>query len=415
MSLQGPILIVAEKPAGGLVQAFTQAGGSPVVAAKWPDALSAMAETKPGAIVIAEPEAPDPATAMAFMTAASDAAPIVPIVARVREGHPAALPDALPIEADAPVERLIARVSGALRLRALHATVLGRARTLKAERNIVAELPSGDPLDDATVLLVGRGRHHATLSVAVGERMGVMGALSVDTAARCLAAREVDGVVVGDGLPLGSVESFLTLLAEDSRLRELPVAVLAPSVERQTLSNLVCARDPSLLIERAVPLVRMRAFESALKRLLHSIERKGMIDPRTGLLHVEAFRRELARAIGDAGERGVGLSLACFAFEHAIDRRTGMDAARLVSRLARDADFACRQDDGSILFAFADSDLRAAHVAARRLAAVLKHTMLRPDRGQPRSSPNVTLATLKPADTADSMLARVLPRPVAAA
>ena len=46
----------------------------------------------------------------------------------------------------------------------------------------MAELPAGDPLDDATVLLVGRGRHYPTLSVAVGERMGVMGALSIDTA-----------------------------------------------------------------------------------------------------------------------------------------------------------------------------------------------------------------------------------------
>ena len=45
----------------------------------------------------------------------------------------------------------------AQRLRTLHATVLGRAQTLKDERNIVAELPTGDPLDDATVLLVGRG------------------------------------------------------------------------------------------------------------------------------------------------------------------------------------------------------------------------------------------------------------------
>jgi GGDEF domain-containing protein len=333
----------------------------------------------------------------------------------VRENHPAALPDALPIEADAPVERLVARVSGALRLRALHATVLGRARTLKAERNIVAELPADDPLDHATVLLIGRGRHHATLSVAVGERMGVMGALSVDAAARCLGAREVDGIVIGDGLPLGSVETFLTLLAEDSRFRELPVALLGAGDEERALPNLVRARDPLLLIERATPLVRMRAIESALKRLLHSIERKGMIDPRTGLLNAEAFGRELARAIEDAGERRVGLSLACFAFEHEIDRRTGMDAARLVSRLTRDADFACRQDDGSILFAFANSDLRAAHVAARRLAAVLKHTMLRPDRERPGLSPSVTLATLKSTDTASSLLARVLPRPVAAA
>ncbi len=98
-------------------------------------------------------------------------------------GHGAALPGALAIADDAPVEQLIARVVSALRLRTLHSTVLGRAKSLKDERNIVAELPAGDPLDDATVLLIGRGRHHPTLSVAVGERMGVMGALSIDQGA----------------------------------------------------------------------------------------------------------------------------------------------------------------------------------------------------------------------------------------
>ena len=81
----------------------------------------------------------------------------------------------------------------------------------------------------------------------------------------------------------------------------------------------------------------------------------------------------------------------------------------------RNTDFACRQDDGSILFAFGDTDLRDAHVAARRLASVLKHTMLRPDRERPAPSPAVTLATLKPTDTVLTLLARVAPRPVAAA
>ena len=66
---------------------------------------------------------------------------------------------------------------------------------------------------------------------------------------------------------------------------------------------------------------------------------------------------------------GVGLSLARFAFEQEIDRRCSIDAARLLSRLIRNVDFACRQDDGSILTVFADTDLRHAHVAARRLAA----------------------------------------------
>jgi hypothetical protein len=414
MSLEGPLLVVAEKPAGGLVKALTDAGAFPVVEARWAQAGAAATEIKPSAVVVCEPDANDNDAVSTMCRQLSAAKPIVPIIVRLRENQALTLHQALPIAEDAPVEEIITRLVASLRLRVLHATVLGRARVLKAERNVVAELPAADPLDDATVLLVGRGRFHPTLSVAVGERMGVMGALSVDTAARCLAAREVDGVLIGDGLPSAAVNAFLALLAEDARLRHLPVGLLGCGGKAPGLSNFVNAGDPLFLLARAIPLIRFRALESALKRLLHSIETKGMTDARTDLLNIDAFGRELGRAIEDANERGVGLSLARLTFEPGIDRRTSLDAARLISRLVRDADFACRQNDGSILFVFADTGLRAAHVAARRLASVLKHTMLQPDRNRPAVSPDVMLASLKPSDSVLTLLARVSPRPVAA-
>jgi len=415
MSLQGPILIVGGQPGDGLMQAFTNAGAFPVIEAGWRDARRGVDDIKPSAIVAAEPGAADLAAAQALSRRIAGLVPFVPLILRLRADEPSPLPDALPVADDAPVERLIARLSSALRVRALHATVIARACTLKAERNIIAELPGDDPLDAATVLVVGRGRNHPTLSVAIGERMGVMGALSVDAAARCLYAREIDGVVIGDGLQASSVDAFLALLAEDSRFRELPVAMLSAGDGSEPLPNLVRARDPLVLVTRALPLIRLRALEGALKRLLHSIESKGMLDPSTGLLNVEAFGRALDLAISDAGERGVGLSLARFSFEQQIDRRTSLDAARLVSRLVRDTDFACQQDDGSILFVFAEADLKAAHVAARRLASVLKHTMLQPFHDRPQVIPAVTLATLKPSDSMLTLVARVAPRPVAAA
>jgi hypothetical protein len=415
MSLQGPILIVGGRSGDGLVQAFAGQGAFPVIEASWAEARRAVDEIKPSAIVASDPADADSKPALALSRRIAGVVPFIPLIVRLRADEPLALPDALPIAADAPVERLVARVSSALRVRALHAAVLGRAHTLKAERNIIAELPAGDPLDEATVLVVGRGRNHPTLSVAVGERMAVMGALSIESAASCLKAREIDGIVIGDGLPSVSVDAFLSVLAEDARFRELPVGALRVCDGIAPLPNLVCARDPLVLLAHMMPLVRLRAFEGALKRLLYSIECKGMIDPRTGLLNVDAFGKELDRAIADVGERGVGLSLARFSFEPEIDRRTGLDAARLVSRLVRDIDFACQQEDGSILFVFAEADLKAAHVAARRLASVLKHAMLQPGGDRPPVSPAVTLATLKPADTMLTLLARVAPRPVAAA
>jgi GGDEF domain-containing protein len=336
----------------------------------------------------------------------------VPLLVRGRAaGAAPALPNALWLAEDTPADRLVARLASAMRLRTLHATVLARARTLEAERGIVAELPEGDPLDDAAVLVIGRGRHHPTLSVAVGERMGVMGALSVEAATDLLNARELDGIVIGDGLAARAVAAFLERLAEDHRFRDLPVAALGAFAGSPGLPNFVHAVEPEALLARAVPLIRMRALETALKRLLNSIEHKGMIDARTGLFNAQAFGAALDLAIGDCAGRGSALSLARFSFEQPIERRVSMDAARLVSRLMRDTDFACRGDDGSILFAFGDTELRDAHVAARRLASVLRHTMLRLDRERQGVIPSVTLATVKPSDSVESLLERVAPNP----
>ena len=89
----------------------------------------------------------------------------------------------------------------------------------------------------------------------------LMGALSVDAAMRCLNAREIDGLVVGDGLPARSVEALFVVLSEDSRFRDLPIAALGASGEPQALPNFIRAAEPLVLIERLLPLVRSRAFE----------------------------------------------------------------------------------------------------------------------------------------------------------
>jgi GGDEF domain-containing protein len=248
----------------------------------------------------------------------------------------------------------------------------------------------------------------------VGERMGVMGALSAEAAVRCLNAREVDGIAIGEGLNARTLDALLVVLGEDVRFRELPVGALGPGPMPEALPNFLRASDAQVLVERMLPLVQLRAFEGRLKRMLASIERKGMLDPNTGLLYGDAFGRDLTRAIQDAIERGSALSIARFSFEYAMDRRSSMDAARLVSRLMRNVDFACRQADGSIIAVFTETDLRSAHVVARRLAVVLKHTMLRPGGEQQPVSPNVTLATLKATDTVLTLMARIAPRAVAA-
>jgi hypothetical protein len=107
----------------------------------------------------------------------------------------------------------------ALRVRALHSTVLRRLDGDPAAR---AALDDSDPARDATVLLIGRGAAYPALSVALGERMGIVGALSIEAAAKHLNVRDIDGIVLGEGFSPRVVDAFLTVLAEDARFRNPP-------------------------------------------------------------------------------------------------------------------------------------------------------------------------------------------------
>ncbi len=416
MSLQGPMVIVADSPAPDVVDALSAAGAFPVVESRWPDAPSAFVAVQPSAIVFAEPGPPSDVKAARTLglQIKTRSGPFIPLIGRANADSGWMIPDVLPIDADASPDRLVARLRTALRVRSLHATVLRRAETFKAQGNtVVPILPNTDPIEDATVLVTGRGRSYPALAVAVGERVGLIGALSIETAARYLNARDVDGVVIGDGFSPKVVEALLTVLAEDARFRDLPVAVangvpnLVADFGAQLVNMETVGSDPAHVTDRMLPLVRLHAFDARLKRILKAYDSEGVIDPQTGLLTRDAFWRELSRTLQDAGQRSVNLSLARFAFGPVIDQRTSMDTARLLSRIVRNIDFACQGEDGSVLCVFTGTNLPAAHVISRRIAAVLKHTMLTSDKGRPKLETNITLGALKPTDTADSLLARV--------
>jgi GGDEF domain-containing protein len=206
------------------------------------------------------------------------------------------------------------------------------------------------------------------------------------------------------------------VLAEDARFRDLPVGVLAGSrADDDRLPNLIRGDgDPQRLIERFMPFVRLKAFESHLRRLLNSLQTDGMLDPVTGLFAPAAFWSDLDHAVRQAEDSGSCLSVARFSFDDIRDARAHLDAARLFTRLVRDIDFACQDEDGSILAAFTETDLRSAHVVARRIASVLRHTMLSSDDRR-TIRPTVTLATLKPEDNLSTLVARLGTYPKVAA
>ena len=415
MALQGPFAVIADNPAPDVVDALRAGGASPIVEAGFADAPSALASVEPEAIVLAEPwPAQVDAAAFAGIIEQRRADGLyMPVMARIRDDGMPPFADALALSLHAPPARLVRRLTAALRVRTLHGTVLRRTRMLASHGEAVPELPRRDPLDDASVIVAGRGRSYPVLSVAVGERVGVIGALSVESVARALNVRDIDGLIVADGFGPRVVEGLLTVLAEDVRFRDLPVVVLGGppnAIEpfAMELANLERVADgPQRAVERLIPYVRLHAFGERLKRMLKSLEAKGMIDPDTGLLAHDAFWRDLNRAVDDAERRGTGLTVARFCFEGG-DRRMSLDAARLLGRLMRQVDFACREADSSIFAVFTETDLRAAHVVARRIAAVLKNTMFAADRKGAGVDAAVTLATLKPTDNVQSLIARVV-------
>jgi hypothetical protein len=413
MSLQGPLIVVAEQPAADLVEALSAAGAFPIVETKWTDAPAAFLTVKPSAVVIAEPGPPtnEASARMLCLQIATLNGPIVPVIARVRGDEDAAVPIALPADAALPVERLLARLQSAMRVRALHATVLRRIELFASHGGQLPMLPVGDALDDATVLIVGRGPLYPALSVAMGERVKMAGALSVEAAAKHLNARDIDGIVVGDGFSLRMVEAFLTVLAQEPRFRDIPVAVIGetPPEFADALPNIdQVAADPGRLVARVIPLVRMRAFEARLKRMLRSLDTEGMFDPDSGLLTRQSFWRDLNKVAVEAADRSLPLSVARFSFGGADDERASLDAARLMTRLIRNIDFAARDEEGAILVAFTQTDLRSAHVIARRIAGTLKNSMLTSQRTDEPLNSNITLATLKAGDTLDTLMMRVM-------
>ncbi len=416
MSLQGPVVVIAERSSPDLIAALSEAGAFPVIEASCAQARAAIEAADPSAIVLADGHAAnDPALGESLTRSITRRTPIVPVVACAAGDHALPYREALAMPADATPQAIAARLLSVLRVRALHASVLRRAEAARSAGQPVPRTAVNDPLEDATVILAGRGRCYPHLSVALGERTGVIGVLTIEAAARYLKSRDADGLVIGDGFYPHNVDALLTVIAEDSRFRDLPVGLIGRPVNIDTrrLPHLISANEPGCLVSRILPLVRLHAFEARLRRTLDSFVKDGVIDPLTGLMNEPAFMAELDRVIRDASRRSSGLSVARLTFDPDTDPRAMNDAARLISKLVRGADFACRDRDGSILVTFADTAPRQAQTVAKRLVSVLRNTMLQAGRRRP-VAPEIALTAWQSTDTPESLLARISPSAVAA-
>jgi hypothetical protein len=401
MSQQGPIIVVSTAGRPSFASALDDAKIFPIIDAVWADASRAVEQLAPAAVLVTLSEAVEPR----FVALAKQIAARQPYLPLIAVDPQTSLPEnAIPFsQASGNFDRLVARLRAALRIRTLHATVMRRLDDDPAARTT---LPDTDPARDATVLLIGRGAAYPSLSVSLGERMGIVGALSIEAAAKHLNTRDIDGIVLGEGFSARVVDAFLTVLAEDARFRNLPVVVTLDGVTAAyDLPNLeIISGGPERVAANALPLIRQHAFEAHLSRTLRSIDAGGLLDPKTGLLTSAAFNRDFTTAVYQTLSRGGGLSVARFAFD-ADHARAQLDGARILSRLMRQMDFGAAQEDGSVIVVFAETDLRTAHAIARRLSSVMRHTSH--GKRDARSEPAVTLATMLPTDSAKSLLARL--------
>ena len=398
MPQPGPVIAVSIGGEESVAQALSQAGLFPIIETEWSDACAAVAQLDPAAVVMAAQDAPaDALESLALLLV--DRQPYVPLIGIDFSAD--TLPEnVIPFSnLGGHPERLVARLNSSLRVRSLHATLI--RRLVGAQ---LSPASNGEFARDASVLLIGRGATHPELSVALGEEAGVVGALSIEAAAKHLNARELNGIVLGDGFTARVMDAFLTVLSEDARFRNLPVIVTSDLASSYQLPNLeIVSGSAGRVAAYALPMIRQNAFEVRLGRMLQSIEADGLLDPRTGLLTWEAFERDLTRAIRDALAQGSALSVTRFSFEV---ERARVDGARILSRLMRKTDFgAICPDDLSILAVFTETEARAAQGIARRLASVMRHTTHRQQEVQ--TGPDVATAALLPADTLDALLARL--------
>jgi hypothetical protein len=419
MSLSGPIVLVSDAANPELAALLRARGNLLVNESTWALAPAAIKAGRPAALILDEtrwdPDVVEPLKA----AIASVREPYLPVLARASPVGGPVFAGALPIAASASPERVLGRLNWILRQRALQAALLYHFASMPSPAPGMSSIHPDQQAEPGTVLVIGRGRNYRELGAATAERAGLISTLSIENAARFLCARDIDGILIGDGFAAHTLQAFAIALGKDVRFRDLPVGLVAPMQPGEEWSALPnferLSGRASDLLDYMMPLVRLHAYGARLERQLASIESGGMLDPITGLFTPEAFLHQFERAVDSARERRAALSLARFSFPPMPERALGDSAARQVIRLARPTDIAGRDHDGSILLAFPNTGLGNAHALVRRIGTTLSGNLPGVDQQDTRFDPSVTLAVFKPGDSVQSLIARVSePDPVAA-
>src|SRR5437764_5483426 len=195
MSQQGPIIVVSAVEPPPFASALQDAELLPVVPCRWANASRSLAQLAPAAVVVAASATAEIGLeALARQVAANRL--YLPLIV---VDPTTSLPDnAIPCtQSGGKFDRLTARLRSALRVRPLHSTVMRRVGGGAAA---LATFDDADPARDPTVLLIGRGAAYPSLSVSLGERMGVVGRRRVSAGAHNLTTRGVRWMLVVAGV-----------------------------------------------------------------------------------------------------------------------------------------------------------------------------------------------------------------------
>jgi hypothetical protein len=409
MLLEGPALVVSQTGTSVLAANLARAA-FPLLDVTLREAPAAIAAMRPAFVVVDRLTETDETAAAALVDVTHEIdgpwTPILRIAAADEADHDVWF-GTLRVRAADNIDALVKRLHAMQRLRRLDASVKRRTAILTAAGGPALDLAGTDPLAEASVLVVGRGRAYPGIALRFAERVTTVGAFGLEAALDMLRARDIDGIVLADGFAGNRIDWFLSEIARDTSLRDLPVALVAAQVDAVPDGfghvEMFGEHDADLL-PVMLPALRCHAFGLRLKRMARAVEAEGLIDPRTSLLTLDAFRAQLAAALDDVAARGAPLSVARLSFPQPTPPRLVADASRVLARLIRASDFGGLDQDG-LLLALGDTDIKEAHNVVRRLAAIVKHTTLDP-MGL-KLVPDVVLDAARPGDDAPAMAKRI--------
>jgi len=278
MSLQGPIVVIAGQKNPDLADALAAAGAFPVIESSWSDAADAIARIEPAAVVMDAPKSP-PRPPRRGPCGPRSTPPVVPMC-RWSPGSPTGHAGNPARCRSRPMRRRPDRDPARFGVAGAHPPLRRRSAGDALEGECGG--PSG-PAGQRSARGRHRDRHRPRPDLSGAHHRGRRGGRpdrgderrdrrQIPHRARHRRHRDRRRIH-----PL-TIEAFLTVLAEDTRFRDLPIALL-PGLPRRDRPEPpaqpgTSRRRPAEIVARILPLVRQHAFEARLQRQLAALEAK---------------------------------------------------------------------------------------------------------------------------------------------